>query len=916
MLFLKSTSQHMVRHLGMNLAVLFCLSIGAGLIGSLPSFAASAAERSLKASLENAHPSVRNIKVTAPASNLNSALSGYINETIGDLLDGRVQVSNIQRDAHPSGLIETWNENNDVNIDKIWVWSFDKLTQLSTLLTGKWPTVTYPKTQAEAFQPPTIEAAISGDIASRLHIHTGDILKDSNEISYLVTGIVQFNDPAEDVWWQDNSPISITTDPGLNEDTIIVPIFIHQQSLRNNFRGFATEWRYILKPEKINRVNAEIIETNLLNLKNRLSANNVNLSSGLPDLVQEFRQSLSTSRIIFYLLSIQAFLFVVFTLLLMANLLVSSSQSELATMISRGASRFQITLSYAIQALFLALIAGLVLGPLIAWIGLNIWGMISGEKQGINLTVETWYMSLLASGIGWLALVVAVLLGNKSNVVDQQQSLSRPDKTSTWQRKYFDIFLFLLGLLFFWQLSNSGSFVMKRIRGSVIADPLLLIGPSILLIAIAMLFIRLFPVILTWLTALIKSGRGTVLPVGLARLARNPRQISWIVLLISMASGLILFAYVYSNSLSSAQEQIAVYQAGSNLRLNGNKVPQAYIDEIAELLPTSHVARGRLQEKTGKGITLLAVQPDTFAEVTKYPEGMTNLTMDIIMDALRQPLEDPSSEVNPQSVVSIEDNSNISPTIPAIFSYASLPAGGKIGDLVELSMASQPIIFEIRGIIADFPTVSNNFVIVNIATFYDSVEDSISRQLRNNEYWISVDEQTHNQLVSFPTIKNAILGDSISILNVIRNHIMTLGTVRAFSLNALILAIISMLGLLIANYFSYYQREYEFGILRAFGLSGGQSNSLLVGEGVLVLSLGLISGVILGYLLTRFMRPYISLAVSRTLPGLTVHQIDINWLNIAAIVCMLLCMYLFVLALIMFALRRSNINQVLRTGDE
>jgi putative ABC transport system permease protein len=915
-LFLKSTTQHMVRHLGMNLAVLFCLSVGAGLLGSLPSFAASAAERSLRASLENAHPTVRNIKVTAPASNLNSALSGYLNETLGDMLEERVQFSNIQRDAHPSGLIETRKEGNNIDIEKIWVWSFDKLSQHSSLITGEWPTVTYPKSQADALRPPTIEAVISGDIASRLKIRTGDIFKDSNEYRYLVTGIIQFNDSTEDVWWQDNAPISITIEPGLNEDTIIMPIFIHQQSLKNNFSGFSTEWRYILKPERINRINVEKIESDLLNLKNRLSANNVIMSSGLPNLVEEFRQSLSTSRLVLYLLSIQAFLFVVFTLLLMANLLVTSSLGELATMISRGASRFQITLSYATQALFLALVAGLLIGPLIAWTGLNIWGMISGEKTGISLTVESWYMSLLASAIGWKALVTAILLATKSNVVARQQSLSRPDKTTTWQRKYFDVFLFLVGVLFFWQLSSSGSFVMKRIHGSVIADPLLLIGPSLLLLAIAMLFIRLLPIILNRLTDLIKSGRGVVLPIGLARLARNPRQISWIVLLISMASGLILFAYVYSNSLSSAQEQIAVYQAGSNLRLDGNKIPQAYIDEIVGLLPTSHVVRGPLQEKTGKGITLLAVQPETFANVTEYPEGMTNLTIKLIMDALRQPLENPSSEINPQSGVRGVDISKMKSAIPAIFSYATLPAGGNIGDQVELIMAGQPILFEIRGIIADFPTVTNNFVIVNIATFYDAVGDSISRQLRSNEYWISVDEQTHNQLVSFPTIRNAILGDSFTILNVIRNHIMTLGTVRAFGLNGVILAIISMLGLLIANYFSYYQREYEFGILRAFGLSGGQSNLLLVGEGILVLSSGLISGIILGYLLTRFMRPYISLAVSRTLPGLTVHQIDINWLNIATIVSILLCMYLIVLALIIFAFSRSNINQVLRTGDE
>lgn len=231
-------------------------------------------------------------------------------------------------------------------------------------------------------------------------------------------------------------------------------------------------------------------------------------------------------------------------------------------------------------------------------------------------------------------------------------------------------------------------------------------------------------------------------------------------------------------------------------------------------------------------------------------------------------------------------------------------------------MAGQPITFEIRGTIADFPTLTTDFVIVNSGTLENVVGPVIISQLRNHEYWISADDQYHDQLVSFHSIRNAIISDSKQILNIIRNNILTLGTVRAFGLNGLILAIISLVGILLANYFSFRKREFEFGILRAYGMSRGQSNLLLVSEGILVLVLGLISGIILGYSLTKLMRPYISLAVSRTLPEMTVHQIDINWLNVASIVGLLTVMYSFAMALIVIALWRSNIQQIIRVGDE
>jgi hypothetical protein len=491
-------------------------------------------------------------------------------------------------------------------------------------------------------------------------------------------------------------------------------------------------------------------------------------------------------------------------------------------------------------------------------------------------------MSLLAAGIGWIAVVIALIPATRAGVVDWQQSVSRPSQANPWQKRYIDIFFLILGALLFWQLSSAGSFVMRRVQGSDFADPLLLIGPTILLIALAMLYLRLFPILLNGLRRLTNSGRGLVLPLGLTRMARNPQRISWIVLLISLASGLILFARIYSESLNTTQVEIARYQSGSNLRLDGNQIPDPHYAEIDSVLPVSQVLRGRAQETSGRGITLFAVEPDTFVDVTEYPEGMTNLTIDIIMDAIKQP-------------VGIEK------------------AGG--ATTLEDS-AGQPIAFEIRGMIADFPTLSKDFVIVDAENLKKIVGTSILSQLRDREYWIVTGEPYLEQLLSFPFIRNATLSDSQAMLNIIRNNIMTLGTVRAFGLNGLILAIISLVGIILANYFSFRRREYEFGILRAYGLSHGQSNMLLVGEGLTVLILGVISGIILGYSLTILMRPYISLAVSRTLPGMTVHQIDINWLSVASIVGLLTAMYIFAMAIIVIALLRSKIHQVIRAGAE
>jgi putative ABC transport system permease protein len=610
----------------MNFAVLFGLTIGAGLLGSLPTFAVATADKALETSISNAHPSIRNIEVEAPPAILNSALASYINKTLDSLVKERISVRNVRLDANPSSPIIIDHQEIEANLANIWVWSLDKLTQHTVLISGDWPEVTYPQSQIEALKSPTIQTAISEDVANLLGIQIGDQLQDVNEFKYQITGIVHISDPDDDIWWQDQTPFYIIRESGLNEDTNIVPVFINPQSMKEYLPVHTSKWRYILDPGEINVNNAEAVEADLTNLKNRISANHAIMTSGLPNLIEEYRQNLSTSRMVMYLLSSQAFLFVIFILILMASMLVNNSLSELAIMKSRGASRMQIIFTFAVQIFILAVIAGLLLGPLLTKIGLTIWGLATGDKIPGTLPSETWRMSILAAGIGWIAVILTIIPATRTSLLDWQQSIARPPQSTFWQRSFIDIFLLITGALLFWQLSNSGSFVMRRFQGTSFADPLLLIGPSLLLIALAMLYLRLFPLILSSLAHLVKSGRGIILPLGLTKIARNPQQLSWIVLLVSMAAGLILFANIYSDALFETQVQIAKYQAGSDLRLDANKIPDTHLAAVAEQLPTSRVLRGRVQEGSGRGITILAVEPETFKEVSEYPLGMTNLT--------------------------------------------------------------------------------------------------------------------------------------------------------------------------------------------------------------------------------------------------------------------------------------------------
>jgi predicted lysophospholipase L1 biosynthesis ABC-type transport system permease subunit len=94
----------------------------------------------------------------------------------------------------------------------------------------------------------------------------------------------------------------------------------------------------------------------------------------------------------------------------------------------------------------------------------------------------------------------------------------------------------------------------RRLGNTPLADPLLLIGPSLLLIAAVMVFLRFVPFLLRLVARLSRRLRGLVLPLGLSHLAREPLQSSRLVLLVSLTAGLLLFTRTFGASLARGQD--------------------------------------------------------------------------------------------------------------------------------------------------------------------------------------------------------------------------------------------------------------------------------------------------------------------------------------------------------------------------
>jgi putative ABC transport system permease protein len=916
MFLVRFTLRRLLRHWPLNLAVLLGLSLAAALLAGLPGYAAATAGRSLEQALQAAEPATRNLQVTGPSSSLNSALYGFVQDELGDLVKMRLQVDNLVLTAKSGKAVVPVDAGQRSPFNYINVWSFDKMRHILNLVEGDWPAPIEARTFTEKLRPPILAAVIAGQSARQLGIHVGDQIEDSDGVVIHIVGMVEPINPEDDVWWGDTTAFEPLIKPTNMDDVVTLPLIVSQTEMKTDLGRNNTSWRVILDPQKITLNNALEVEQKLINIKNRIQTNRGKIATGLPDLLLKFRQDLATARMTFYLLSVQAFLFVLYTLAMIAALILEHSQTEMAILADRGANSLRITLTFAMENLPLGLLAGGILGPGLAYASLMIWSIISGETIPNSLPRESWLLSSLGAGFGWLAVVLPAYPVSGRNLMDWQRRIARPDQKAFWQKVYLDIFLLGLGGLLYWQLTTSGSFVVQRLREANVPDPGLMLGPVIFSIAIALVFLRLFPYLLRFVAWLVRSGRGLILPLGLSRLARSPVGPSRVVLLVSLAAGLTFFAQVFNESLTTAQDEMAHYSAGADLRLRLRDSSLQELTNLVGVKTVSVVYRGSMQQSDGRTLTLLAIQPDTFPQVTHYPPGMVNVNMHSIARVVKwtpnpSPKATLSELANPYTDTSLKH-----PPIAAIFSYLALPKGAQIGDTVTYTFYGFKIPFRVDAMLADFPTLMGRYVIADTQALKAFPGINASLLDRNLEAWANVDDTGYNAVNQNPILAAGILADARQERLGFEQNVLTLGAVRAFRLNALVLVTLSLAGFSLVNIFAANQRTYEFGVLRANGVSANQLLRLLVSEGLIVICLGLGIGTGVGYILTQVMRPYLSQAMATNLPGTAIHQVGFNLLAVGSLYAILFGSFTLAIGAMLPLLMRKGIHATLRVGEE
>jgi len=537
------------------------------------------------------------------------------------------------------------------------------LEQHVTLVDGRHPDP-FPAglTSEELLDPDLeIEALIGRETAEIIDVSVGDRLVfiydeegDPVQLTVRLAGIADPIDPEEEYWFLKTEVFAV---PGQVMVPPTIPLCIPEQTL---FEGIGRlvpglmvsyNWYYFIDTDEVTAINAATIKESIQSLGRQIVAE-LPRSSALTTLdgvIAAHQQKLLFTQIPLFLLIFQIVGIILYYVVTVANMVVEQQAGEIALLRSRGASTVQIVGIYLTEGFLISALGGAA-GP---FLGANAFAFLGktapfmpltgGEFLEIRFSAMVFVLAGAAAVLCLVALLFPAIRAARMGIVGQRQNAARPPRAPFWQRYYLDVVLLVIAGVLYWEVEQSGTLTSQHLSGEVSINPLLLITPLLSMVAAAVLFLRLFPLILAVAARLSHYTASAVVVLGLRYMARNPMHYGRLILLLMMAASVGMFAASFLGTLERSHGERIKYATGSDMRLSGIEyragkevVEQRYSDiPGVEAVSVGSLSHGVMETQfTSADFTLLAVDPTTLGDMVWFRRDFAEQSLPELMGVL------------------------------------------------------------------------------------------------------------------------------------------------------------------------------------------------------------------------------------------------------------------------------------------
>jgi ABC-type antimicrobial peptide transport system permease subunit len=571
------------------------------------------------------------------ADNIRGKLFNYLGNYISTIINGGT-----------TGYIYPWLDGFLLRDHRVSVAFYQDLEKNALLLEGEWP--------SEGIEGgKEIRVVISSNMSNDYHLLVGDRLPLSytpNEsepsIWLRISGIISQTDPQDIYWFGDINPLRNRANGRWSSS---YSVFVYENDFFElNDRYFNTArsefyWNVILDPDKITFDQIKPLYSQLNNLRSDVKSKipKVSVDTDITNVLDTFSSRARIVRITLYILIGEVLCLAIFYMIMISTLFSEYLSAEYSNLSSRGSSVKNILFIQLIEALFIsgvALVIGVFFAMLIVRFITEVGPLSDVNQSSWNIRFP--HSSLVATSLGIficiLSLLSPVRKALKNSVVTHSRDIGRVERSPFWQRFYLDILILCVGLILLWRFYFLEGMLAAQWKESI--DWLILFTPLIFLIGAAALINRLFPIMVNGLSILLARGRSFTSTLALYHISRKPGNITRLVffLMVSMALGVLTNGM--NATLDANEYERALYANGSPVRLEINPLPPGINPQnFNQVEKTSQVYRsqGSLNIRAYRIIPsfeLLAINPYTFIEVTKFRVDYATIPMGEVLGKL------------------------------------------------------------------------------------------------------------------------------------------------------------------------------------------------------------------------------------------------------------------------------------------
>lgn len=679
-------------------------------------------------------------------------------------------------------------------------------------------------------------------------------------------------------------------------------------------------------------------------LLGRIGAAETRADSLLPNIALDLSpaEAMEKYRLQAYLLTILLSVFAVpvlglilYFVALTAGMAVRRQQTEIAVLRSRGTSRWQVLGMYLLEGLALgaaALGLGVPLGQGIALAMGQIRSFLTLVNRPLLSVRLSWSSLRFAAGAFVLALLSTLLPALSAaghTVVTHKQEQARALQRPFWQRYFLDLFLLVPPLYGYYLLRQRGT-ISVNLGGGVTSDPfqnpLLFLVPTLFIFSLGLLFIRLFPLLMSVLAWLADWLPGTPSVLALRHLSRSSRHYAGPLLLLILTLGLAAFTASMALTLDNHLVDRVYYQVGGDLHLmETGETTQMPQDPFASQVP-------QMEEEAGPKWLFLPVSDHLLAEgvlaaarVGEYtahsPLGSREEGIFVGMDRVDFPRVAffrhdfaPDSLGGLMNLLALDSRALL--VERGFLTRNSLTVGNPLR--LELTMGSErrTVEFVVAGVLDLFPTLypeDGPFFVGNLDYAFQAMGDEYPYDV-----WLATDEArpskdlvAHLEEIGFRIIS---YDDASEIILQEQTQPARQGLFGVLSVGFLAAAGLTVVGFLLYAIFSFRWRFIELGVLRAIGLSVGQMAAFLAGEQLALIVTGAAAGTGLGVWASRLFIPFLQVR-----GGLHPHTprfvVRIAWADIFQIYTIFGGMLFVAVAVMLVLLIRMRVFEAIKLGE-